>query len=168
VPVPAEFRQAVGPKRVIVSLAFDPLVRRRRAQYIGVEMNALLIRGKTSDQIVEAYRAVSREEREAAKKQKLTIPAAFKPPHKCPLAPGTTELESSTLQRSEWTFKKKVTKYGDSWYLLVKAERTWAPEEITEQDFGIAVTLEATEPRLYNLVNQRVQQRVQQRARAQR
>ncbi len=167
VPAPAEFRQASGRKHVIVAIAFDPPVRRRRAQYLGVEMSATLIRGKTVDEIVEAYRAVTRAEREDAKRNDRTLPAAFKAPHKCPLRPGSTVLESSTLQRSEWTFKKESQDYGDPWYLLVRAERTWAPDEITEQDFGLAVTLHADQPQLYNLVRQRVQARVQQRARAQ-
>ena len=47
VPVPEEFRRAAGKKRVVVSLAFDPPVRRRRAEYLGVEMSFALIRGKT-------------------------------------------------------------------------------------------------------------------------
>jgi hypothetical protein len=167
VPAVAEFRSAKGPKRVIVSLAFDPPVRRRRAQYLGVEMNYLLIRGKTMEEIVEAYRAVTQQERETAKREDRKLPAAFQSPYKCPLEPTTTALESSTLQRSEWTFQRETKDYGDSWYLLVRAERTWAPPDITEQDFGIAVTLEADEPRLYTRIRQRVQARAQQRARAQ-
>jgi hypothetical protein len=166
VPVPTEFRQARGPKQVIVTLAFDPPVRRRRAQYLGVEMNVLLIRGKTVDEIVEAYRAVTREEREVANREERVVPPAFQSPYKCPLEPGPTALESSTLQRSEWTFQREGQDYGESWYLLVRAEKTWAPAEITEQDFGLAVTLHANEPQLYNLIRQRVQTRIQQRARA--
>ena len=50
VPVPEEFRKAPGKKRVCISLAFDPPVRRRRAQYLGVEMSYALIRGKSVDE----------------------------------------------------------------------------------------------------------------------
>jgi hypothetical protein len=168
VPVPMEFRQAAGRKRVIVALAFDPPVRRRRARYFGVEMNYILIRGKTVDEIVEAYRQVTREEREAADREDRDIPAAFQSPYKCPLEPGPTVLATSTLQRSEWTFQRESQDYGESWYLLVRAERTWAPAEISEQDFGLAVSLQADEPRLYTSVQERVQGRIQQRARVQR
>lgn len=168
VPAPVEFRQAPGRKHVIVAVAFDPPVRRRRAQYLGVEMSALLIRGKTVDEIVEAYRAVTHDEREVAKRSSQTLPAAFQAPYKCDLKPGPTALRSSTLQRSEWKFQKERQDYGESWYLLVRAERIWAPGEITEQDFGLAVTLHADESQLYNLVRQRVQARIQQRARTQR
>jgi hypothetical protein len=81
------------------------------------------------------------------------------------LKPGPQALQTSTLQRSEWTFQREGQEYGESWYLLVRAKRNWAPAEITRQEFGIAVSLEAQEPRLYNLVRQRVEARLQQRAR---
>jgi hypothetical protein len=45
---------------------------------------------------------------------------------------------------------------------MVQARRDWAPPEIHDQDVGIAVTITADEPRLYNQVQQRVRQ-VQQR-----
>jgi hypothetical protein len=167
VPVVDEFRGAQGSKRIVVALAFDPPVRRRRAEYLGVEMNAILIRGKPVEEIVDAYRAVTREERNAARQEERILPAAFQAPFKCPLEPGPTVLSTSTLQRSEWTFRREGRDYGDSLYLLVRAERNWAPAEITHQDFGLAVALEADEPRLYNLVRQRVHVRIQQRARVQ-
>lgn len=45
VPVPEMFRHAPGKKTVTVSLAFDPPVRRRRQDYLGVTMQTKLIRG---------------------------------------------------------------------------------------------------------------------------
>jgi hypothetical protein len=134
IPAPEEFRRAPGQKRVIVALAYDPPVRRRRAKYLGVEMNVLLIRGKTVDDIVEAYRQVTREEREAAERSERNLPPALRPPYKCSLEPGPTVLDTSTLQRSEWVFQRENQDYGDSLYLLVRAERNWAPAEIAEQD----------------------------------
>lgn len=166
VPVPEEFRRALGTKRVVVSLAFDPPVRRRRAEYPGVEMSAALIRGKTREEIIEAYRAVTTEEREAARREDRRPQGAFKSPFRCQLDPGPTSLISSTLQRSEWTFQREAQDYGDPWYLVIRAERNWAPATITEQDFALAVTLEASEPRLYTLLQQRVRLRQEARARA--
>jgi hypothetical protein len=159
-PAVPEFRGAPGRKRVVVALAFDPPVRRRRANYLGVEMNVLLIRGKTVDEIVDSYRSVSQEERQAARMEERNLPAAFQAPFRCPLEPGVQTLEASTLQRSEWTFQHEKRDYGDSWYRLVRAERTWAPAEITHQEFGLAVTMEADQPQLYNLIRQRVHLRV--------
>lgn len=164
VPAPDEFRQTPGSKKVIVALAYDPPVRRRRADYLGVKMSATLIRGKTLAEVVDAYRAVTDTEREAVALGQATLQGAFQAPFKCNLQPGVTSLASSTLQRSEWTFTQREH-YGATWYLVVRAQRTWAPAEITHQDFAVAVTLEASEPELYNLIQQRIRVRQQQRAR---
>src|SRR5262249_18331518 len=165
VPVPEEFRRAPGKKRVCVSLAFDPPVRRRRAQYLGVEMSYALIRGKSVDEIVEAYRALTAEEQAAVRRRERTMPGALQSPYRCDLRPGPQALQSSTPQRSEWTFQREQQDYGESWYLVVRATRNWATDDVTSQDFGIAVCLEAEKPQLYSLIRQRVQARLQQRAR---
>ena len=165
VPSPPEFRAARGAKRVIVTLAFDPPVRRRRAGYIGVKMDHALFRGKTVDEIAEAYRQLSSQETKAAEAAG-GVPGAFQSPYRCKLKPGPKFLASSTLQRSAWTFQRENTDYGETWYLVVKAQRTWAPESFTSQRFGVTVTLEADEPRLYSLVFNRIRLRQQQRARA--
>jgi hypothetical protein len=166
VPSPTEFRTAVGRKRVIVTLAYDPPVRRRRIDYLGVRMGCSLIRGKTLDEIVEAYRQLSQQERVSARQSGDGVQGEFKSPFKCGLEPGPRTLQSSTLQRSEWTFTREGTDYGESWYLVVRSQRTWAPETFTEQRFAATVTLQADEPELFNLIQNRVRVRQQQRARA--
>jgi hypothetical protein len=93
VPVPEEFRKARGKKRIIVSLAFDPPVRRRRAQYLGVEMNYALIRGKTIDEIVEAHRALSAEEQASVRRGEIAMPKALQSPYRCEL--GATRLTAT-------------------------------------------------------------------------
>ena len=128
-------------------------------------MSYALIRGKSVDEIVDAYRALTAEEQAAVRRREITMPGALQSPYRCDLKPGPQALESSTLQRSEWTFQREQQDYGESWYLLVRATRNWAPADVASQDFGIAVCLEAEEPRLYSLVRQRVQVRFGQRAR---
>jgi Subtilase family len=54
IPIPDEFRNAANRKRIIVGLGFDPPVRRRRAEYLGVSMSVHLLRGMTVDEIVES------------------------------------------------------------------------------------------------------------------
>lgn len=159
VPIPDALRNALGKKRIIASLAFDPPVRRRRADYLGVEMSMNLFRGKTPDEIVAAYRSVTRDEREDA-------PGALRAPHQCDLLPKSRVVETSTLQRREWTFTRTADNYGDTYYLMIQARRNWAPAEITTQDFGLAVTITADEPRLYNQIQQRVRARERVRRRA--
>ncbi len=159
VPVPDVLRNASGKKRIIASLAFDPPVRRRRAEYLGVEMGMNLFRGKTPEEVVAAYRFVTREERR-------TAPGALAAPFQCDLLPKSRMVETSTLQRREWSFSRTDEKYGDTYYLMIQARRNWAPPEITAQDFGLAVTLTAAAPQLYNQIQQRVRARERVRRRA--
>lgn len=165
VPAPAEFRATPGNKQVTVALAFDPPVRRRRAEYLGVRMDYALIRGKSLDEIVEAYRQLSQDERIAGRESPDGIQGAFQAPFKCGLEPGPRALQGSTLQQSRWTFTREGSDYGESWYLVIRAQRTWAPDIFTDQRFAVAVTLQADEPRLFDLVRNRIQVRQQQRAR---
>jgi hypothetical protein len=159
VPVPDVLRNASGKNRIIASLAFDPPVRRRRAEDFGVEMDMNLFRGKTPEEVVAAYRFVTREER-------LTAPGALAAPFQCDLLPKSRMVETSTLQRREWSFSRMDEKYGDTYYLMIQARRNWAPPEVHDQDFGIAVTITADEPRLYNQIQQRVRARERVRRRA--
>lgn len=166
VPSPSEFRAASGRKRVIVTLAFDPPVRRRRIDYLGVKMDYALIRGKTVDEIVEAYRQLNTDEQRHFKNSGTKPQGAFQGAFRCNLQPGPRTLETSTLQRSEWIFERESNDYGDTWYLVVRAQRTWAPETFTDQRFAVTVTLQADEPELFNLIQNRIRVRQQQRARA--
>jgi hypothetical protein len=158
IPIPDALRNAPGKKTIIVSLAFDPPVRRRRAEYLGVEMGINLFRGKTPDEIVAAYRSVTRDQREEA-------PGALRAPHQCDLLPKSRVVETSTLQRREWSFSRETRDYGETYYLMVQARRNWAPPEIVIQDFGVAVTITAVAPQLYNQIQQRVRARERVRRR---
>ena len=118
------------------------------------------------EDIVEAYRQLTEEERKAATDAGESVQGAFKSPFKCDLKPGPQTLQSSALQQSRWSFSSSRPDYGDSYYLVVRADRRWAPDTFTHQDYAVSVTLQADEPQLYNLIRNRVRVRQQQRARA--
>ena len=161
VPIPQEFMDAEGRKTITVSLAYDPPVRRRRQEYLGVHMNFELIRGKTVSEIVSAYRAIGPND---------NADEAIRAPYKLTWKPspqpraGGYMRKKSTLQKGVHVFTRPRD-YGDTYYLVVRAERKWAPIEIENQDYAVAVTLKAEEPRLFNLVEARVQQRIRARPR---
>jgi hypothetical protein len=153
VPTPDEFRKAKGEKRITVALAFDPPVRRRRLDYLGVRMDFMLIRGKTPDEIAEAYAKVTDDDPEGA----------FGSPFRVKIEPPQTKGPAKgTLQRGEFRFSRERTDYGDTFYLVVRASRRWAPPEVEEQSFAVAVALEADDPQLYA----RLQVRARARGRA--
>jgi hypothetical protein len=154
VPTPDEFRKAKGEKRITVALAFDPPVRRRRLDYLGVRMDFMLIRGKTPDEIAEAYAKVTDDD---------DPEDAFGSPFRVKIEPPQTKGPAKgTLQRGEFRFSRERTDYGDTFYLVVRASRRWAPPEVEEQSFAVAVALEADDPQLYA----RLQARARARGRA--
>ena len=162
VPIPPEFMDAQGQKRITVGLAFDPPVRRRRQEYLGVHMNFYLIRGKTLEEVINAYRAVGpHEEADAAIQGACNL--TFEPPPQP--RDGGYIRKKSTLQQGVHIFKRRGGRdYGDVYYLVVRAERKWAPAEIETQDYAVAVALQADDPQLYSVVEARISQRLRARA----
>lgn len=163
VPITDEFVEAPGGKRIRVALAFDPPVRRRRMDYLGVVMNFQMIRGKSLAEVIAAFQAVQPDEdAEGAIPQPYNIP--FEPKGR-PLT-ESYRRNTSTLQVGSFEFQRGATRYGDTYWLLVRSQRKWAPIEVERQDYGIAVTLEAFQDELYNSISLRLQQRTRLRGRA--
>jgi hypothetical protein len=164
VPIPDEFRHAKGERRINVALAYDPPVRRRRLDYLGIEMDFMLIRGKTLEEVFDAYRKTAPDEDPA-----LAISGSFRVDLKPKANPRNAgySRKKSTLQRGEiiWHQRERSTSnYGNEYYLVVRSERKWAPLDIERQDFGLAVTLSANDEQLYNQIALRVRQRIRARA----
>jgi hypothetical protein len=163
VPITDEFVGAQGKKRIRVALAFDPPVRRRRMDYLGVVMNFQMIRGKTLQEVIGAFEAVGPDEDAEG-----AIPA----PYNIPFEPKGRPLQeayrrnTSTLQVGCFEFQRGAARYGDIYYLLVRSQRKWAPVEVERQDYAVAVTLEALDDELYNSVSLRLLQRTRVRSRA--
>jgi hypothetical protein len=163
VPITDEFVGAPGKKRIRVALAFDPPIRRRRMDYLGVAMNFQMIRGKTLAEVIAAFEAVGPEE---------DADGAFPQPYNIPFEPkGRPRREAyrrntSTLQVGCFEFERGAARYGETYWLLVRSQRKWAPVEVERQDYAVAVTLEAFEDELYNSISLRLQQRARVRSRA--
>ena len=162
VPIPVELLEAKGEKKITIALAFDPPVRARRHDYLGVEMGFKLVRGKSLDEITEAYGKFTDERK---KNEKVREPIEDKFIAK--LSP-TDSLKTvgisrkrSTLQCAShrWSSNNNREIYGQhgEWYVVVRAENRWAKSEIETQSFAVAVAVEANTDQLYNLIRQRVQ-----------
>lgn len=165
VPIPDAFRNASGERKIVVTLAYDPPVRRRRLDYLGVEMDVLLIRGKTLDEVFDAFRSVgANEDPTSAIGGSCRVDLE---PRANPRNAGYSR-KKSTLQRCQKIMRRPDRSdmdYGNEYYLVVRSERKWAPDEIEVQDFALAVTLCAIDSQLYNQVALRLRQRIQARAR---
>ena len=147
VPVPPEF-QSNGRRTIRVSLAFDPPVRRTRAEYIGTKMNFRLLRGCPAEDVFAHFRARTADEGDPP-----DISARFK----CDLKPGPNSRDGQTLQTAAQTFVQDTANYGDEYYLVVRCVAGWADEQVVDQRFAVVVELEHQPAvRLYARLRQRV------------
>jgi hypothetical protein len=154
VPIPAEYAETKGTRQVRVTLAFDPPTRHSRSDYLGVEMSFRLVRGKSLDWVREHYRKRNKEVEGAHPE--------LKGRHDCSFDLGSTIRERGTLQRGTFVMKNNPDpEYGTTYYLVVRCERQWYPDEYAKQRFAVVVELAHSEDvRLYQRVHERVQVRV--------
>lgn len=159
VPIPEEFVQENGTRQITVALAYDPPVRHTRFDYLGVKMSFRLIRGRSVDEVVEAFRQRGREEPEV---DRLTSTS-----FDCPMEPKPTVREGGTLQRATFTMKRRPsTDYGDTYYGVVRCEKKWARAEHAPQRYAVVVVIEHSEGvNLYERISARVRERIRVRPR---
>jgi Subtilase family len=131
VPIPAEF-QTGGKRTIRVSLAFDPPVRRTRAEYIGTKMDFRLIRGCPSAQVSNHFRSYNGEEG-----NHVEMPDRYN----CKLTPGPNHRAGNTLQTASVSFSRDTLDYGNEYYLVVRCAGGWAEGE-ARQRFAVLVELE--------------------------
>jgi hypothetical protein len=155
VPIPHELVSGVGTRSISVTLAFDPPVRHSRFDYLGVNMSFRLIRGKTPDEITEAFRQRTRQEGPV---DRLTSTS-----YDCQMDPKPSVRESSTLQRATFKMRRPPkTDYGDTYYLVVRCEKKWAKDESAPQRYAIVVVIEhSAHVNLYTRIRERVTIRLQ-------
>jgi hypothetical protein len=154
VPIPVEFATTNGTRRIRVTLAFDPPTRHTRAAYLGVEMSFRLVRGKTLEEVIEHFRKRNVEE----EGRQPDMEAAFN----CKFDIGPQLRECGTLQSATFTMKQNpAEEYGDVYYLVVRCERQWHPDEFDQQRFAVVVELShSVDIQLYERVRQRLEVRV--------
>ena len=159
-PIPKELIDISGTRRIKVVLAFDPPVRHTRFDYLGAMMSFRLIRGKSIDQIVEAFRQRRRDE-PAVDRLTSTI-------FDCKMYPKAKSREGGTLQRATFTMKGAPrADYGDTYHVVVRCERKWARDEHAPQRYAVVAVVEhSAEVNLYNRIRDRVLERVRVRPRA--
>ena len=146
IPLIDEFRKAKGEKRVIISLAHNPKVRSSRLEYLGVNMEFKLIKGKSQEKVIEMYRS---------RKQGGRTESAV---GECDMFPGTNLRSSGTLQKAIYTFKRDLGFQEEDLYLVINCKKVW---DIEPQQYAVVVTLECEDAKinLYTKLEQRLQQR---------
>lgn len=131
-PIPPVFATTRGERRVAVALAYDPPVRHSRVDYLGIRMSFRLVRGKSLEEVEEAYRR-----RRADEEHPLSLAGSK---YQSTLWPGPTDRDRGTLQKGTLVMRNNPSpEYGETYFLVVRAERSWAREEVTHQSYAIGV-----------------------------
>ena len=157
VPIPEIYRAERGRRSIRATLAFDPPVRQTRADYLGVTMNLRLVKGRSAQEVFDHFRRRGADEDAAARLGSSD----------CPLLPSKTQRDTSTLQSAGLSIPRWYDRWGDTWYLVVRAAGGWAKDFVTRQRYAVVVEIahEAEIP-LHAQLAARVQ--VRERARARR
>lgn len=138
------------------ALAFDPPVRHSRLDYLGTTMSYRLIRGKTVEEVEEAFRRRTQQEPQVER---------IDAPHNCLLEPMPTLREGSTLQKATFTMRRAPRNYGETYFLVVRCHRGWALDEHFPQRYAVVVSMEHEEEvDLYVKMQARLQLPVRLRA----
>ncbi|MGL6337703.1 MAG: S8 family peptidase, partial [Waterburya sp.] len=170
-PLPDEFLNTKGDKKISVTLAFDPLTRHTRGDsYLGVTMEFSLFRNIDANNLKNAFVKASKEKNqenfteislENLKKQFKSITVD--------LFPGANLRKKGTLLKGEVKISSQNWKYDrNSMYVVVACNRKWAREEdINSQRYALVVSVSHSnaEVNLYNQLQAQVQNKISQRVR---
>jgi hypothetical protein len=157
IPIPYELISGNEARSISVALAFDPPVRHSRFDYLGVRMSFRLIRGKTLEEIAEAFRQRSKDEEPVERLSSTT--------YDCGMTPKPGVREGSTLQMATFTMRRPPrTDYGDTFYLVVRCEKKWAKDEHAPQRYAVVVVVKhSSYVNIYNTIRERVAIRIRPR-----
>lgn len=157
-PIPDDFNLINGNRVITVTLAFDPPTRHTRNDYLGVKMSFRLIRGKSIEEVIHAYRAV-----EGGNPRPDNLGNTK---FECVMEPKPTIREKGTVQKGAFSASRKL-EYGNTYYLVVRAENQWADEHL-RQRYAVVVSIEHSnqEVRMYTDISNRIEETIRVEARA--
>ena len=157
VPIPEVFARGRASRRMAVSLAYDPPVRRQRREYLAGDMTFDLLRAVSADDVRERYRRQGEQR----------VPLTSRPRERLDLQPGAQSTANSTLIVRNIQPQLLDPDDGDVYYLAVSHRSAqWADEG--DQRYALAVELveeERIDIDLYAAVQQQARVRARVRAR---
>ena len=135
VPLPASFFSRGGTRRITLGLAFDPLTRYKRLDYLGSRLYPYLFHGADVDAISGALLRADDSSLKADSLGKLKKT-------RLDLTPSATASSDCANIFGTWERNTKMDPgRGDFAIFAVRSSRRWAPEA-TQDRFGVALALE--------------------------
>jgi hypothetical protein len=150
IPIPEEFLVGRDLRTIEVTLAYDPPVRHSRFDYLGAKMSFRLIRGRTLEQVIQAFQSQAGNLN--------PVDSLTSTIWNCGMRPGPEAREGGTVQRAAFEMRRPPRPdYGDTYHLVVRCEKKWARAEHAPQRYAIVVVLrQQGGVNLYQHVSQRV------------
>ena len=165
-PLPDEFLNTKGEKKISVTLAFDPPTRHTRGDsYLGVIMEFSLFRNIDADSLKNAFIKASKNKNveNFIQISLQDLKQKSKNPISVDLFPRTNLRKKGTLQKGEIKISSTNWKYdGKPMYVVVACNRKWAREDdIRSQRYALVVSLSHSnaEVNLYNHLQIQVQEK---------
>lgn len=149
-PLPEEFLTATGKGFLSVTLAFDPPTRHTRGdRYLGITMQFQLYRNVSAQEVADALRAWSSEEKSDDEDLPTlrTMNRTNSLPDKIDFKPGVQRRSKGTLQRGIAPVSGRSWQYnGEPLVLAVICQRKWAPADVVDQRFAVVVSVRHENP----------------------
>lgn len=159
-PLPEDYlRSARGTRELSITLAYSPVVRTTRIEYLATQIYYRLVTGTSLEEVQKHFSQEMKKTTEVLKEARDTnrdIPAQMR--------------NHGTVQSSRWTFKQG--KPGEKWFVVVvRQDRDWNPSAAEKEQYSLVVTVadrDNERAQLYTQIQTRIDQqavvREQQRA----
>ncbi|MEO8645477.1 S8 family peptidase [Pseudomonas sp.] len=159
-PLPEDYlRSARGTRELSITLAYSPVVRTTRIEYLATQIYYRLVTGTSLEEVQKHFSQEMKKTTEVLKEARDTnrdIPAQMR--------------NHGTVQSSRWTFKQG--KPGEKWFVVVvRQDRDWNPTAAEKEQYSLVVTVadrDNERAQLYTQIQTRIDQqavvREQQRA----
>ncbi len=171
-PLPDEFLNTRGDRKISVTLAFDPPTRHTRGDsYLGVTMEFKLFKNIDAEKIKNAFVKTNKNENDenSIETSLGKLKQEFSSSIDIDLFPGSNLRKKGTLQKGQIKISSSNWKYdGNPMYVVVACNRKWAREDdVDSQRYALVVSVSHANAQvnLYNQLQAQVQNKISQRVR---
>jgi hypothetical protein len=153
-PSGTDFFTASGQRSLTLALAFDPPVRYRRFDYLAYQMEAVVVRGVSEDEVFHLASSDNKGKLSELSKRHLGM------------KPTVTQNARGVNQLARVIYRQRPQqKFQDDWYIVVRSVNKWMRDR-SPQPYALAVAIEVEgSVELYTQLRAEVQVRTRARAR---
>lgn len=154
-PLPEDYlRSARGTRELSITLAYSPVVRTTRIEYLATQIYYRLVIGTSLEEVQKHFSQEMKKATDVLKEAKSTnrdISAQMR--------------NHGTVQSSRWTFKQG--KPGEKWFVVVvRQDRDWNPSAAEKEQYSLVVTVadrDNEQAQLYTQIQSRLEQQAMAR-----